>query len=61
MIGRLQLPDLSLNSKHPLLEKGPREMPAAHDGRLLVVSDGWYYIAVDVEKMKVVWRNEEPW
>jgi len=57
LIGRLQLPDLSLNTRHPLLEKGPRSYPAAHDGGLLVVSDGWYYIAVDVEKMKVVWKR----
>jgi len=57
LIGRLSLPDLSLNDRHPLVEKGPRALPAAHDGKLVVVSDGWYYIAVDVERMKVVWKR----
>jgi outer membrane protein assembly factor BamB len=57
LIGRLALPDLSLNPNHPLVDKGPKAFPAAHDGRMLVVTDGWYYIAIDVEKMKVVWKR----
>ena len=34
LIGRLALVDLSLNTKHPLLENGPAELPAARDGKL---------------------------
>jgi outer membrane protein assembly factor BamB len=58
LMGRLTLPDLTLNEKHPLLEKGPAALPVASDGKLAVVSDGWYYIAVDVEKLKVVWKRQ---
>jgi len=57
LMGRLAMPDLSLFDGHPLLENGPKAVPTAHDGKLLVVSDGWYYIAVDVERMKVVWKR----
>ncbi len=57
LIGRLALPDLSLNEKHPLIENGPPELPAAHDGPLLIVTDNWYYIAVDVSRMAIVWKR----
>ena len=57
LMGRLELPDLSLHTVHPLVENGPRALPAAHDGRLLVVTDGWYYVLVDVERMGVLWKR----
>jgi len=57
LIGRLDLPDLSLYDRHPLLEGGSRALPAAHDGRLLAVSDGWYYIMLDVERLAVTWKR----
>lgn len=57
LIGRLTLPDLILNDTHPLLKDGPLALPAARDGKRLVVSDGWYYIMLDVEKMAVVWKR----
>jgi outer membrane protein assembly factor BamB len=57
LIGRLDMPDLTLRDEHPLIEKGPRELPAAHDGRRLVVSDGWYYIMIDVEDLRVLWKR----
>jgi len=57
LLGRLALPDLSLHDAHPLLDDGPRQLPVARDGKLFVVSDGWYYIAVDTDRMKVVWKR----
>ena len=57
LMGRLALPDLLLEDTHPLVERGLRELPAAHDGKLLAVSDGWYYLMLDVEKMVVVWKR----
>jgi outer membrane protein assembly factor BamB len=57
LVGRLALPDLLLEDSHPLIENGPREMPAARGGRLLAVSDGWYTIMLDVEKMAVLWKR----
>jgi len=57
LMGRLALPDLSMQEEHPLLKAGPRELPAVHDGRLLALSDGWYYLMVDIEKMKVEWKR----
>jgi len=57
LIGRLNLPDLTLFEDHPLVENGPKEIPFAHDGKDLVVSDGWYYILVDVERIKILWKR----
>lgn len=57
LMGRLELPDLLLNDEHPLVENGLRALPLARDAQRLVVSDGWYYILLDVEKMKVLWKR----
>jgi outer membrane protein assembly factor BamB/tetratricopeptide (TPR) repeat protein len=57
LIGRLELPDLSMFTAHPLLENGPEALPAARDGKQLVVTDGWYYVMVDVEKLAIVWKR----
>jgi len=57
LMGRLDLPDLSMHDVHPLLDPGPRALPAAHDGKMLVVSDGWYYILLDIERMRTVWKR----
>ena len=57
LIGRLNLPDLSRHEKHPLLPNGPRSVPVAHDGDLLVVTDGWYYIAVDTQRLAIAWKR----
>jgi outer membrane protein assembly factor BamB/tetratricopeptide (TPR) repeat protein len=57
MIGRLELPDLLLLDENPLLETGAKCLPIARDGNRLAVSDGTYYILLDVERMKVVWKR----
>ena len=57
LIGRLALPDLMLHDAHPLIERGPRALAIAHHNEKLAVTDGWYYIMVDVEKMKTVWKR----
>jgi len=57
LIGRLELPDLSLHEKHPLIETGPPALPVARDGDLLVVTDGWYYIAVDTKRLRIRWKR----
>lgn len=57
LIGRLELPDLSVHRAHPLLKGGPLSLPIAHDGELLIVTDGWYYIAVDTRRMTVLWKR----
>jgi outer membrane protein assembly factor BamB/tetratricopeptide (TPR) repeat protein len=57
LIGRLALPDLLLHDKHPLLDRGPRALAIAHDREKLAVTDGWYYIMVNVEKMKILWKR----
>jgi outer membrane protein assembly factor BamB len=57
LVGRLHLPDLSMFPEHPLLEEGPEALPAATDGGRLAVTDGWYYILVDVERMQVLWKR----
>jgi outer membrane protein assembly factor BamB/tetratricopeptide (TPR) repeat protein len=57
LIGRLALPDLSLNDEHPLVEDGPHELPVARDEHMLFVTDQSYYIAMDVHRMAVVWKR----
>jgi outer membrane protein assembly factor BamB/tetratricopeptide (TPR) repeat protein len=57
LMGRLALPDLSMEDADPLVENGPRELPASHAGRMLVISDGAYYLMIDVEKMAVRWKR----
>jgi hypothetical protein len=58
LLGRLDLPALSEEDGHPLLENGPRELPMDHDGRQLVVTDSWYYLFLDVETMQVKWKRK---
>jgi outer membrane protein assembly factor BamB len=61
LIGRLDLPALSLHDEHPLFEStDPRytaALPVAHEGDLLIVTDGWYYIAVDTRDLVVRWKR----
>jgi outer membrane protein assembly factor BamB len=57
LIGRLSLPDLTLNDEHPLMDDGPHELPVAHDENNLFVTDQNYYIAVDVNRMSIVWKR----
>ncbi|MCG3178576.1 MAG: Outer membrane protein assembly factor BamB [Phycisphaerae bacterium] len=57
LIGRLDLPDLSLHGDHPLLENGPEALPVARCGPLLAVSDSWYYIVIDTDRLAVRWKR----
>ncbi|MDD4890203.1 MAG: PQQ-binding-like beta-propeller repeat protein, partial [Phycisphaerae bacterium] len=57
LIGRLDLPDLSMHMAHPLIEGGPEELPAAHCDNLLAVTDGWYYVVVDTDKLAISWKR----
>ncbi|MFO7900691.1 MAG: PQQ-binding-like beta-propeller repeat protein, partial [Planctomycetota bacterium] len=57
LIGRLDLPDLSLHRDHPLLQNGRKELSVAHEAGLLVVTDGWYYVAVDTDAMRTLWKR----
>jgi hypothetical protein len=57
LIGRLDLPDLSLHTTHPLIEGGPEELPAAHCENLLSLTDGWYYVLIDTDKLAIVWKR----
>ncbi|MFW6159394.1 MAG: hypothetical protein ACOC8E_08565 [Planctomycetota bacterium] len=65
LIGRLALPPLSRNTAHPLVEGGPQALPCAQHGHLLAVTDGRYYLVIDVEKQKVRWKrlidNNDPY
>lgn len=57
LMGRMELPDLSQFKAHPLLENGPAELPAARDHERLMLTDGWYYILIDVGRLAVVWKR----
>jgi outer membrane protein assembly factor BamB/tetratricopeptide (TPR) repeat protein len=57
LIGRLALPDLTLCESHPLLKDGPAEFPSARDGSRLLLTDGWYYLMLDVAVPRVVWKR----
>ncbi|MFO7899237.1 MAG: PQQ-binding-like beta-propeller repeat protein, partial [Planctomycetota bacterium] len=57
LMGRLELPDLTESARHPLIEKGPRALPVAHDGPKLVLTDGGYYVMVDTSRMAIDWKR----
>lgn len=57
LIGRLTLPDLLLNDENPLIENGARELPVTWKGSRMAVTDGAYYLMLDVEKMRVLWKR----
>ncbi len=57
LIGRLSVPDLSLHRAHPLVAGGPPALSAAHDGELLILSDSWYYLAIDTTRMATRWKR----
>ena len=57
MLGRLDLPDLSQTVEHPLVEDGPEELPVARLPGKLFVTDGWYTIAIDTERLRVLWKR----
>jgi outer membrane protein assembly factor BamB len=57
LIGRLELPDLTEFTDHPLVTSGPHEVPFAHDGHKLVLTNGWYYVMVDTQRMAVDWKR----
>ncbi|MCX7803965.1 MAG: PQQ-like beta-propeller repeat protein [Planctomycetota bacterium] len=56
LIGRLELPDLTGDDRHPLLEKAPPELPFARDGGRMAVTDGRYVIMVDTREMRLLWK-----
>ena len=58
LMGRLDLPDLTEFTGHPLVNTGSRTVPVAHDGAKLVVTDGWYYTMVDTRRMAVDWKRQ---
>jgi outer membrane protein assembly factor BamB/tetratricopeptide (TPR) repeat protein len=57
LIGRLELPDLQEFTGHPLVPKGPEEIPFARDGHKMVVTNGWYYLMVDTERLAIDWKR----
>ena len=57
LIGRLDLPDLSMLQDHPLLENGPESLPTARHKNRLVLTDGWYYILIDTDRLEIVWKR----
>jgi hypothetical protein len=56
MIGRLELPDLSTNEEAPIFPRAAPALPVAVDGRRLILTDSWYYLAIDPVDLRVLWR-----
>jgi len=57
LIGHLELPDLLGLTEHPLIDGGPEALPVARSGDRLFVTDGWYYIALDTRRPRVLWKR----
>jgi outer membrane protein assembly factor BamB/tetratricopeptide (TPR) repeat protein len=57
LVGRLALPDLVAEESDPVVEDGVPRLPSASDGDRLVLSDGTYYIMLDVRTMAVLWKR----
>ena len=57
LIGRLNLPDLSMLQDHPLLESGSASLPTARNKNRLLLTDGWYYILINTDRLEIVWKR----
>jgi outer membrane protein assembly factor BamB len=57
LIGRLDLPELSMNRRHPLLDGVADELPVARHKEKLMLTDSWYYIMIDVDRLAVLWKR----
>ena len=57
LLGRLELPTLTDQRQHPLLDEGPRAVPIAHDRNLLVLSNSDYYLMLDTTAMRTLWKR----
>jgi outer membrane protein assembly factor BamB/tetratricopeptide (TPR) repeat protein len=59
LLAYLELPDLSRNEDHPLIQDGPRARPVDTDSErgLIVVTDGFYYIVIDARTMTIRWKR----
>jgi outer membrane protein assembly factor BamB/tetratricopeptide (TPR) repeat protein len=57
LLGRIDLPTLSENTGHPLIENGPRALPIDRDAECLIVTDSRYYLMLDVVDMRIVWKR----
>jgi outer membrane protein assembly factor BamB/tetratricopeptide (TPR) repeat protein len=57
LLGRLLVPDLSLNVDHPFLKDGHKELPVGIFNQYVAVSDEKYLLLYDVNKMELVWKT----
>lgn len=57
LIGRLQLPDLSLTTAHPIVKGLDDAYPTAAHGKYIAVTDNKYYILINAEKQKIMWKR----
>ncbi len=58
LIGRLEMDDLTLREGHPLLDKRPPQYPMSRDGKFLALCGGGYYILLDIEAIKQIWKRK---
>ncbi|PCJ58613.1 MAG: hypothetical protein COA79_12705 [Planctomycetota bacterium] len=56
-LGQLQLPDLSRYYDHPIVKDGPKSPSHTVSGNDLYLTDGWYYMKLDVSTCKMVWKR----
>ncbi len=57
LIGRLELPDLSLTTPHPIVKGLNEAYPTATNGKYIAVTDNKYYIMINAEKQTIMWKR----
>ncbi|MCX7806500.1 MAG: PQQ-like beta-propeller repeat protein, partial [Planctomycetota bacterium] len=57
LIAHAELPELLATREHPILPSGGEETPMSFDGRTLLLTDGWDYIAVDGTSNRIKWQK----
>ena len=57
LIGRLDLDDLMLRRDHPLFNNGHEGYPIAREGKYAAVCGSGYYIMLDVQRIRTVWKR----
>jgi outer membrane protein assembly factor BamB len=57
LLTHLELSPLNVSGDHPVLPDGNGDLPISYNGKYLAVTDGWDYILVDTDLMRVRWQK----
>ncbi len=57
LIGRLDFANLTLRKTNPIIKTAPGKHPITHDGKHLALCGSGYYLMLDTENLRLVWKR----